>query len=196
MTKSADKVEGQKIKRIVELYNLIPNLFWSVLNLVPISIFCYRFINLQTTVVFIVISLFSAILPKSFFNSIQPGKTISFYKKAGVTYINLFTQNGDIINRLIRKKFPDYKVVSGGKKSIRKIVGQTYMFEKFHFVMFLFFFFVTIYAIKSNFLLWAAIISINNIIYNIYPCLLQQYIRLRLQVTAKIQAERLMFIKS
>jgi hypothetical protein len=82
----------------------------------------------------------SIFLPKTFFNSIQLGKTPAFYKKTGVTFINMFTQNGDVINGLIRKKFPQYKVVSTGRQSINKVLQQTYMFEKFHFACFCFLF--------------------------------------------------------
>ncbi|CAA9526485.1 MAG: hypothetical protein AVDCRST_MAG96-3251 [uncultured Segetibacter sp.] len=135
-----------------------------------------------------VISLSSIFLPKTFFNNIQLGKTTSFYKRTGVTFINRFTQNGDLINGLIRKKFPNYKVVSIGRHSINKVLQQTYMLEKFHFAMFLFFILITIYAVKRNHLSWAFIISLNNLVYNIYPCLLQQYIRARLQSSGKRKA--------
>ena len=177
-----------RIKRLVALYNILPNTIWSVLNLLPISIFCYSLINLQLFYTFLIISLLSIFLPQSCFNRIQLEKTPSFYKKTGVTFINRFTQNGDVINGLIRKKFPQYKVVSTGRQSINKVLQQTYMFEKFHFAMFLSFILITIYAVKYDYLWWAFILSVNNIIYNVYPCILQQYIRVRLQLSGKVKA--------
>lgn len=181
------KKDLARIKKLVALYNILPNVFWSVLNLLPISIFCYSLINIRLLYTFLIISLLSIFLPKSFFDSIQLGKTPSFYKKTGVTFINRFTQNGDVINGLIRKKFPHYKVVSVGRQSINKVLQQTYMFEKFHFAMFLFFILVTIWAVKYDHLGWAFILSVNNLIYNVYPCILQQYIRVRLQLSGKIK---------
>lgn len=173
------------MKQTVAWYNSIPNLVWSILNLVPISIFCYKLINLKLFFAFLAISLLTVLLPKSFFHSIQLGKTTSVYKKIGVNFINKFTQNGKIINRLIRKRFPQYKVVSNRKRSINKLIQQTYVFERFHFILFSFFNFITVYALVKNYFWWALIIVITNILYNIYPCFLQQYIRVRLASSMK-----------
>lgn len=181
------KKDLARIKKLVALYNVFPNVIWSVLNLLPISIFCYSLINIRLFYAFLIISLFSIFRPKSFFNLIQLGKTPSFYKRTGVTFINRFTQNGDVINGLIRKKFPQYKVVSAGRQSINKVLQQTYMFEKFHFTVFLFFILVTVYALKHDYFWWAFILSVNNLIYNVYRCILQQYIRARLQLPGKIK---------
>ena len=136
--------DSSKIKKMVAWYNMIPNLFWSLPNLIPISIFCYSLMNSKLFYTFLTASLLTILLPKSFFNSIQLGKTGSVYKKIGVNFVNKFTQNGDIINGLIRKKFPQYKVLSNRNLSINKLLQQTYMFEKFHFMMFSFFILTTI----------------------------------------------------
>jgi len=56
------------------------------------------------------------------------------------------------------------------------------MFEKFHFIMFVFFILITIYALVENHFWWAIIISATNLLYNIYPNLLQQYVRLKLML--------------
>ena len=169
-----------KQRKAAGLYNMIPNLFWSVLNLAPVSIFCYRFMDTTIFVVFQCISLITLFLPRSFFDRIQIGHTASAYKKTGVQYINRFTQNGDIINRWIRKKYPQYNVLSAGRRSIQKMIRQTYFFEKFHLFMFIFFSFATLYALWQHYFLWALVLTVTNIIYNVYPNLLQQYIRVRL----------------
>jgi hypothetical protein len=54
------------------------------------------------------------------------------------------------------------------------------MFEKFHFMMFLFFMFATVYAAIKHYWWWVLIIFITNVIYNVYPNFLQQYLRVRL----------------
>ena len=136
--------DSSKIKKMVAWYNMIPNLFWSLPNLIPISIFCYSLMSSKLFYTFLTASLLTILLPKSFFNNIQLGKTGSVYKKIGVNFVNKFTQNVDIINGLIRKKFPQYKVLSNRNLSINKLLQQTYMFEKFHFMMFSFFILTTI----------------------------------------------------
>jgi hypothetical protein len=54
------------------------------------------------------------------------------------------------------------------------------MFEKFHFMMFMFFFFASAYALVHAFFGWALFITFANVAFNVYPMFLQQYIRLRL----------------
>ncbi|MGV3586039.1 MAG: hypothetical protein ACO1OF_03465 [Adhaeribacter sp.] len=174
-----------KMQYTVAWYNAIPNVLWSVLNLLPVSVFCYRFLPLKLLLVFLGISFLTVLLPKGFFYNIQLSQTTAVYKKIGVGFINKFTQNGAIINKLIRKRYPAYKVVSGSKRSVAKVLGQTFMFEKFHFLLFVFFSFIMVYALVKGYLGWALVLFITNILYNIYPCLLQQYIRVRLSSAIK-----------
>lgn len=168
------------LKQTVAFYNTAPNILWSVLNFLPVSIFCYRFVELNMLLTFLTISFLTVLLPISFLHKLQLSNRVSAYKSLGVHWINKFTQNGEIINRMIRKRFPEYRVVSGRKPSIKKLVGQTYMFEKFHVLLFTFFTFITGLAIIMQYPGWVLIITITNVIYNVYPCLLQQYIRLKL----------------
>ena len=170
---------------MVAWYNMIPNLVWSVLNLTPISVFCYQEIRLKLLYIFLAISLLALFVPASFFNTIQLGTTTSIYRKIGVRYLNKFTQNGEIINGLIRKKFPHYKIISNSTRSINKLIRQIYIFEKFHFILFLFFALATIYALRQNYWQWTIILCLTNLAYNIYPNLLQQYIRIRLTTLLK-----------
>ena len=99
----------------------------------------------------------------------------------GVGFINRYAQNGAIINGLIKKQFPDFKVVAFKRQSTKQLIHQTYIFEKFHFILFVFFSLVTVYAMVKQYFLWAFVIAPTNIIYNIYPNLLQQYIRVKLK---------------
>ncbi|MEO5999098.1 MAG: hypothetical protein ABIN89_20150 [Chitinophagaceae bacterium] len=125
--------------------------------------------------------------PEIVFDTIQLATTTAVYKKIGVSYVNKFTQNGDIMNGLIRKQFPHYKIISKNTVSINKLLKQTYIFEKFHCILFLFYTLATIYAFIQNYWLWTLIIFLTNIAYNIYPNLLQQYIRIRLTNLLKRQ---------
>jgi hypothetical protein len=179
MTITSNK-DSNAIKKMVGVYNMVPNLFWSVLNLIPVSVFCYNFMHVKLFCIILTISLLTMLLPKSFFKKIQLAKTPTVYKKIGVNFINKFTQNGDIINRLIRNKFPQYKVISARRISIDKLIKQTYIFEKFHFVMFVFFSLAAIYAWLDHYITWVLIILLTNLVYNIYPAFLQQYIRVKL----------------
>lgn len=177
--------ESAGIEKMVSVYNMIPNFLWSVINLTPVYIFCYQYMDLQWVCIFLAISLLTLLFPGVFFDHIHLSKTTAVYKKIGVKFINKFTQNGDLVNGLIRKRFPKYNVISGRIITHKKVLQQTYFFEKFHLLMFVFFILTTIYCLIKNEYLWALGISVTNLFYNIYPILLQQYIRIRLNSFGK-----------
>jgi len=160
---------------------MIPNLFWSALFLIPIAIFCYTFLTSKTTYVLLGLSLIPIFLPNSFFDRIQLSESSHFYKKIGVRYINIFAQNGSLLNKFLKRKYPNFKVVSKSKTSIKKQYYQTYFFEKFHFSLFVFFTIMTIYAGIQGHFYWVLTLTISNLFYNIYPNLLQQYVRVKLK---------------
>jgi len=171
-----------RIKKLLNWYNMIPNLVWSVVNLVPISIYCYNHVDHRSLYIVIALSIVPGFFPHSFYDGMQIGRTPRIYRRLGVTFVNKLAQNGKIINRLMRKRFPGYKMIVYQRSSINKLLQQTYMFEKFHFIMFVFFSLITLYAMVNKHFWWAVIISITNLFYNIYPNLLQQYIRLKLRL--------------
>ena len=177
-----------KAQRLVNWYNMIPNVVWSVLNLVPISIYCYQNVPRQLLYIFIAASLIPGFFPNSFFNRIQVGRTTRIYKRLGVGWVNKLAQNGTIINHLVRKKFPDYKMITKQRSSIHKLLQQTYMLEKFHFIMFVFFILLTSYALVKYHFWWAIVITVSNLFYNIYPNLLLQYVRVKLMLYKKLKA--------
>ncbi len=182
---SENEKNKRKVKNLAALYNMIPNIVWSILNLTPISIFCFTLIGPKIVYIFLAISIIPIFLKNSFLDKIQIGKTTEIYKKLGVHFINRVAQNGVVINALIKKKFPAYKVVTNKKSSIAGLINQTYVFEKFHLILFLFFDLIIVYAIVKGKFLWACIILITNIAYNVYPNFLQQYIRRKLNLFAE-----------
>lgn len=181
--------ELARIRSLVNWYNMIPNLIWSVLNLVPITVYCYNNVDHTSLYIFVAVSLIPAFLPNSFYDWIQIGKTTRLYRRLGVGIVNKLAQNGTIINKVVSKKFPGYKMIRYQRSSISKLLQQTYMFEKFHFLMFVFFLLVTFYALVKGHLWWVIIITVTNLLYNVYPNLLQQYIRVKLRLYKKLKAK-------
>jgi hypothetical protein len=180
--------EAAKTQRLIAWYNMIPNLLWSILCLVPISVFCYTLLPPIAFYVFLAVSVIVLFLPKSFFDAIQLSHSTRLYKKLGVPYINKFTQNGTLIHQLVRQRFPQYKALHFKRASINRQLQQTYMQETFHFSLFVFFSLSTVYAMLNGQWKWVAILFISNLIYNVYPNLLQQYIRVKLKPFTKTAA--------
>ena len=174
-----------RVKRTLAWYNMIPNLIWSILNLTPIVIYCFTLLDLKTLYVFLTVSLIPIFLKNSFLNKLQIGKTVKIYKQLRVHLINKVAQNGVIINNVIKRKFPDHRIVTVNRSSIAGLISQTYLFEKFHLILFLFFSLTISYAFIKGHVIWAFIMLFTNVAYNIYPNLLQQYIRLKLTLFKK-----------
>lgn len=168
------------VKREVERFNMIPSFIWSFIFLFPLVVFCYTEMPQKWFIISLSISLLAVFLPKAFFNELQVSKSHLFYKKAGVDFTNKFIQNGTILNRFIKNKFPDYKRFSNKEEAVKKLFNQTYMFEKFHFILFIFFCETMLFAVFHGFYIWAFFLLVANIFYNMYPILLQQYIRIRI----------------
>ncbi len=166
---------------ISAMYNMVPNLLWTALFLTPIVIFCATYLPFTTIWIVLGLSLVPVFFPNSFFDRIQLSNSARFYKKAGVKYINNFAQNGSLLNKFLRRKYPGFKVVSSSATSTRKQYYQTYFFEKFHFSLFLFFMVITVYAIVQAHYFWVLILVVCNLLYNVYPNLLQQYVRVKLR---------------
>ncbi len=171
---------SKQLKRTAFLYNGITSVFWSLINLTPIAIYGFQFTNPQMIYWVLGLTLFVYALPNYFFNYIQLSKNPNFYRNLGIKTIRKYAQEGDLVNRFIRIKYPNYKVIKSGK-SVKNYIAQTYHFERFHFQLFIIFLVITIYAVIQDYYKWALLITVNNIIFNVYPNLLQQYTRLKLR---------------
>lgn len=97
----------------------------------------------------------------------------------GVKFIRKFVQNGQYVSRHLRKGNPDYKVIKN-KATALQYQNTIVMYERFHLICFIFFVFTAAYALLGSQFTLAIIVLSANIIYNIYPILLQQYNRARL----------------
>jgi hypothetical protein len=160
---------------------MIPNLIWTALFLIPVAVFCYTCMPYKGVFISLGISMFTVFLPNSFYDRLQLSKDPRFYKKIGIKQINYFAQNGKLLNEFLKKKYPNYKVVMNTRASIKKQYYQTYFFEKFHFSLFIFFAIATVYAGMQEHFYWVIVLLLSNLLYNVYPNLLQQYVRLKLK---------------
>jgi len=166
--------------RLATWYNQLSNVFWSVLGFTPIGYFCTTRMEQGWLYIFLALSLPVIMLPHGFYDAMQIGRTTAVYERIGIRIVRKFTQDGDWVNRMIRRRFPRYRVFDS-YPSVRKHLRKAYTIEKVHFAFFLFFLYVSLYALIKEYFLWAGIITLTNLIFNIYPNLLQQYNRLRLR---------------
>lgn len=177
-------------KRLLDLYNMLVNLFWSVPSLLPLTIYCYRYVPIKELLAFLLPALLCLFLPNAVYNKMKASNTTAFYKRLGVDLVNRFSQNGIIIHRLVRKRFPGYKAVRYNAASINRLLSQTYLFEKFHFATAVFFVLLTLQAFVTDRFGWVVAFIIINVFYNVYPILFQQYVRLKLRPFTKSETKQ------
>jgi hypothetical protein len=152
------------------------NFFWTILSFTPIIGFWAAANSMRLCYIFIGISVVSLLLPVRY---LQLSNNPKFYEELGVKLIRKFVQNGEFINKFIRKSNPHHTIIKG-KTNALKYMQTVVMYERYHFICFIFFSLTIAYTIiKAQYSL-TLIIIIANIIYNICPILLQQYNRARL----------------
>ena len=164
---------------LLAFYNAVPNVFWSVLSLVPLCVFCYQHMARPWLYGLLAVSLLAYALPASWFRYWQLSSKPAPYRKLRVPLVNRFTQHGDFVNRLIRHQYPNYRHVRH-RASAAALRSTSYHQERFHVVLFLFFLLSCFYAAAHGHWKWAGILALINVGYNLYPIWLQQYLRVRL----------------
>lgn len=161
------------------LYNAATNVLWSLLAFAPVSIFCYRFMEPAWLWAFVVASVMALMVPVSMLRHLELSSTVTTYRKLGVHWVNHFVQHGTLINRLLKRRYPEYRPKRSRTWTVH-LVQSTYVQERFHWAALLFFLLISMYGIAHGFPGWALLITILNVVYNLYPIWLQQYIRVRL----------------
>ncbi|RAJ05153.1 hypothetical protein LX64_02307 [Chitinophaga skermanii] len=171
-----DYIEARKLAAV---YNMVPNLVWSILHLTPVVVYSWNEIEPFKIYILLGISVLLGILPAGFYNWMQFSKTTAAYKKVGILMIRKYSQDGDLIIQQVRKKYPFYKVVES-RDAIIRYIGRTYVYERFHFMVLMYMLMVLGVTLYRQAFVWAIVLLLNNVCYNFYPLLLQQYNRLRL----------------
>src|SRR6185312_1764795 len=79
--------EAVKVRKRLNTYNMVAKLTWSVVCLLPVSVFCYSFLSGKLFCIFLLLSMLSVLLPKRFLNQLSVKRTKRFYQKAGVVFM-------------------------------------------------------------------------------------------------------------
>lgn len=162
---------------LIQIINQVINAFWTLFAFAPVIWFWvmegpgyWLYIFLGTTVLF-------GLLPRRVLHQIRIGNKRAPYEKMGVRVIRRFVQDGDWAQALAGGSLP-WRI--GNVDHARKYLNTVDMYERFHWMCFLFFTESALYAILRGYLLIGLWIIVANILYNATSIMLQQYNRLRL----------------
>lgn len=163
---------------ITILLNQTLNLIWTFLAFIPVFMLWYANFNAITLLTSILLSLILTVIIQKAGIHLPLSNKRQFYEKLGVKQFQKFTQDSYYISKLAKK--------TGGKKSFFRRnnystqIKKIRMYEQYHLLCFLFFSFSSLIGIYSHYIIYAMLVTLANIIYNIIPLLIQQYNRIRL----------------
>jgi hypothetical protein len=153
------------------------NLVWTGLLLTPVYIFCARYVSVKWLVLFGLVSVLPLGVPRAVLQQFGLSADVSVYRHLRVPLIVRFTQDAPWLRRVAGH--PSRRVSLEGAV-IARVVRDSWMRERFHFALLLFCGFCSVLALWQKQFSWCVALTFINIVYNLYPVWLQQYLRLRL----------------
>lgn len=155
------------------------NLIFTGLFCFPLVLFWFKFYLLQILLIVLAISMIPFFIPPKIYKHTQLSKSRSFYESLGIDKFQHLTQQGKFAKQLIRG-ISGMESFHFNKKSLKNFKNQMRAFESYHFACWIFFFATCMYALKMAEYMFAFVIFIANIFYNIIPVLIQQFNKTRI----------------
>lgn len=110
------------------------------------------------------------------------------YERLGVRRFRWIVPDGDLVNRLHRRRQPGYRLIRN-RREAEAFVRRTVRSEKGHLVLLLFGSMSAAHAFAIGWRGWACFLLAGNVVVNLYPILLQRYTRSRLEAI-RLRADR------
>jgi hypothetical protein len=126
------------------------------------------------------------LFPRAFYECWEGVRRLPFYESVGVRVFRALATNGDLINRWARRSDPEYRLVRG-RAAMRAWLAQTREAERNHLVLLMMGVLTAGYALRIGWYGWAVGLTAGNVVFNLYPILLQRYNRCRiLRIDARL----------
>ncbi|HEY1007522.1 MAG TPA: hypothetical protein VGD92_10080 [Sphingobacteriaceae bacterium] len=158
------------------ILNQLINLFWTAVCCTPVVLY-WSSADRSWLWPLLALSAPGLLISSRFYRLSRKRR---FYESLGVKWVRLWVQDGELIARFTRKKIPDHRIIRN-RRAGRNYLRTVTVYERYHFLGFLFFTFSTVHAVCYGRPGMALLLLVCNIIYNIYPLLLQQFNRIRLE---------------
>ena len=119
------------------------------------------------------------LLPTAYFRPWEGPNAARAYEALGVRTFKRCATNGDLVNRFLRRRNPGHRVVRDVGSALAW-AEQARSAERHHLVFLLMGLFSAGFALSIGWRGWAATLAASNVVFNVYPILLQRYNRLRI----------------
>jgi len=124
-----------------------------------------------------VVSCIPFLLPKSYFvpRAFERGR---LYPMLGVRGFRYLATDGVLVNALLRRIEPTYRIVRN-RATLRSHIEGTYQNERWHLSFFLAGAFSVLHAASTGQYVFAGLLAAANVLFNLYPVIHQRYKRSR-----------------
>jgi hypothetical protein len=129
------------------------------------------------------VSFLPFLLPRSYYRPGNFDRARRLYGPLGVPSFRRFVSNGDLVNWWVRRRDPGYRVLTG-RTALRGFLEETRLAERSHLMWLLMGLFTAVYAVRIGWYRWAILLTIGNIVFNLYPVLLLRYTRARIGIVS------------
>jgi hypothetical protein len=116
-------------------------------------------------------------LPRAYFVP-RPFERDGFYRRLGLRWFRYFATDGDLINRILRRIQPSYRVVYD-RASLQKHLEGTYSNERWHSAFLIAGTLTFCHAFYTEQYLIGTLIFVTNAVFNLFPVFHQRYKRVR-----------------
>ncbi len=161
-----------------EILNQLINFFWTMLCFAPLMVFWIKIGITLHFYLFIASAFIFGLLPENVINKLMLSSNKRFYEKLGVKLVRKFVQNGDVVKKVTKKQ---NRSIINGSIQARRYLKNIAMYERFHWICFIFFLFTMIESLLTGYLKLGLTILAANILYNLSSILLQQYNKIRIK---------------
>lgn len=164
-------------------FNSIINLFWTIIAFIPVLIFWTEYDDTTSLWLSITVSLPLLAVPEKVCLKLQLSNSREFYERLGVKLAQSLSQNGKFVNALIKRTGHAEHYVVRTRNDLRRYRTQILGYQRFHVACLLFFFISMMRALILGAFDFFIGILIMNVVYNVYPLLIQQYNTLRTRMS-------------
>lgn len=163
------------------MLNQLINVFWTIVSFSVLGWYWGGYFAEKRTAwilyVIVIVSVFAFNIPAKLISALNLSSNTLTYQRVGIRALRWVVQDGMLVNRFSRNK---QKVIANAQ-SARNYLSKIEMQERYHYSCFVFFTLSSVSALSTGKVWMAFLATVSNIIYNVYPILLQQYNRLRIQ---------------
>jgi hypothetical protein len=175
------------------MLNQIINIFWTTLSFVIVGTYWGRYLAEQRSpsiiAVFVLLSILTSFIPSSWIDKFALSKSKETYERIGLNWLLFFVQNGKLVNS-IQKKQGKRPGLIHSRTQAENYLKTIRMQERFHYCCFVLFTLSTVSAFMTGKSGIALLILLCNVSYNVYPILLQQYNRIRINRLLMLAMEK------